>query len=713
MKRLRAYTIISLLSTSLSCVACWYPTPTPRDNMIYRLVEDVSSYYIYDSAPYFNPSNNSVSNEYFRTENIKLWRKQTNTTISDKEIERFVYLFSADELKAHKESCIKNLGEDAYEFLVYAKICEQTREEMNDPWYYPTKNDPLANILQEISDKGMDSQNKYFNRYVLLTIRALVAIHKDNAAVAFWEKAKPKMGNDIILTMAERHVAMAYNKIGYHSTARKIYARIGDLTSLYCCSDNHAQMWEEVFRENPNSPFFVDVMQSLLTHLDNRYFDKMTQDYGYKASWLKNDMEQLNTALKTAIRATKDHRVKDKAIWYYSAAALLDSKGDVSRALSYAKRGKVYCKKGSFMDNSMRVLRIYLEAQMCTYDSAYIVRLADDLAWLSSLAKSNITQKLKSELKTHTVIENWGGQVYRYSPDVFYTNKMYWSDAINRILADVLAPKLKRQGKAVDALLIANLGEFWLPRNATGKAHSPNNPGSDSFTDHSNAMAEMADTCSAKTIITMYKRLIHPWNVMDRLVKKNGIVDKDYWCDVIGTHCIAEHRYKDAVSWLKSSSASYQKNCSTWYLYDRDPFCLKIGWATDRRHIVRKKADYKLAFAKRMVELEYQMNHAKAGDKRAEAMVLYGVGLRNQSDWCWTLTRFGDYGCTHDDYVDSKRSQSMIDRGIASMKDKELKAYYLYAFARNKEVMDLCYDTKIAKKLQAHCDVWRNYKKNQ
>lgn len=156
-----------------------------------------------------------------------------------------------------------------------------------------------------------------------------------------------------------------------------------------------------------------------------------------------------------------------------------------------------------------------------------------------------------------------------------------------------------------------------------------------------------------------------------------------------------------------------KKNCSTWYLYDRDPFCLKIGWATDRRHIVRKKADYKLAFAKRMVELEYQMNHAKAGDKRAEAMVLYGVGLRNQSDWCWTLTRFGDYGCTHDDYVDSKRSQSMIDRGIASMKDKELKAYYLYAFARNKEVMDLCYDTKIAKKLQAHCDVWRNYKKNQ
>ena len=90
-------------------------------------MEDVSSYYIYDAQPYFNPSNNSVSNEYFRTENIKLWRKQTNTAISDKEIENYVYTFSAEELKAHKESCIKNLGEDAYKFLIYAKQCERTR----------------------------------------------------------------------------------------------------------------------------------------------------------------------------------------------------------------------------------------------------------------------------------------------------------------------------------------------------------------------------------------------------------------------------------------------------------------------------------------------------------------------------------------------------------------------------------------------------------
>lgn len=714
MKTLRAYTTISLLLASLYCIACWYPTPSPRDNMIYRLMEDVSSYYYYDAEPYFKPSNSSVSNEYFRAENIKLWRKQTNTTISDEEIENYVYTLSADELKAHRESCIKNLGEDAYKFLIYAKQCEKTREEMNDPWYYPTKNDPLVKTLQEISEKGMImiSHDKYFNRYVLQAIRALVTMHKDSTAISFWEKAKSKMSNDIIRTMAERHVAMAYKKTGKKVQARKIYAHVGDLISLYQCCDSRTQIWEDVFREHPNSPFFVDVMQSLLTHLDNRYLDKNPKDAEYRFFSYKDDMEQLNTALRIAIWATKDRRVKDKAMWYYSAAALLDSKGEAEKALSYAEQGMEYCRKGSFMDNSMRVLRIYLEAQSCNYDSAYIAHLADDMTWLSSLAKRNITNGLRKELKRRLITSGGiGYNSYSYYSEVTYTNKMYWSDAINRILVDALAPRLKQQGKPVDALLIANLGEFWLPRNATGKAHSPNTPSPYSFTDHSNAMAEMADTCSANDIIAMYMRIKQPGNAMDSIVARNGKVDRDYWCDVIGTHCIAEHRYQEAVTWLKQSSLSFQKKSSTWNWFDQDPFCLKIGWSTEKRHIIKKKADYKLAYAKRMVELEHQMTSANTADKRAEAMILYGVGLRNQSDWCWALTRYSDFLYTHDDYVDSKKSKSMIDKGLALMKNKELKAYYLHSFARNKEVMDLCYNTKIAKKLQARCDIWRDYKK--
>ena len=716
MKTSRASTTISLLFATLHCLACWYPSPTPRDNMIYRLVEDVAPYYVYDATPYFRPSNNAVSDEYFCNENIRLWRKQTGTTLADADIRRLVYDYSTSELQSHKETCIKHLGRDAYDFLLYAKQCESIRSEMNDPWYYPMKNDPLTQDLEGISERGMKPQGRFFNRYVLQAIRALTTLHKDSLAVAFWEQAKPKMADDVIKTMTERHVAIAYRKTRQQETAKRIYARIGDLTSLYSCCDNKAEIWHIVFQENPNSPFFTDVMQSLLTHLDNRYLDRMATDYNEIE---EEEMEQLEMALETARTAINDKRVKGKAMWYYSAAALLDAKSlatersqaYLQQALHYARLGQSHCRRGTFIERSMRVLRIYLEAQTSLYDSAYIAHLANDIEWLSEMARRNITPALKQTLSPRTIEEYDGETFYRYTAGVSYTNKMYWSDAINRILADVLATRLKKQGKTVDALLLANLGEFWLPRNATGKAHSPNEPGPYSFTDHSNAMAAMADTCSANELIAMYRRIRHPQNAMDRMVRDNGKTDKDYWCDVIGTHCIAEHRYKDAVAWLRQSGNAYQRNMPTWYWADRDPFCMKFGSATAYRHLIHKEPDYKLNFAKRMVELQQQMHSAKDTDKRAEAMILYGVGLRNQSDWCWTLSRFSDHIDTHEEFVDTKRSQAMIDKGLATMKDRELKAYYLHSFARNREVIELCDNTKTAKMLRARCDMWRDYKK--
>lgn len=74
-----------------------------------------------------------MSDEYFRTENIRLRRTQTRTTTSDREIEDYVYTYSADEIKTHKSSCCKNMEDDAYQFLLFAKLCEKARDEMNDP----------------------------------------------------------------------------------------------------------------------------------------------------------------------------------------------------------------------------------------------------------------------------------------------------------------------------------------------------------------------------------------------------------------------------------------------------------------------------------------------------------------------------------------------------------------------------------------------------
>ena len=74
-----------------------------------------------------------MSDEYLRTEDTRLWRTQTRTTVSDREIEDYIYIYSADGLKTHKSSCFKDMGDDDYQFLLFAKLWEKARDEMNAP----------------------------------------------------------------------------------------------------------------------------------------------------------------------------------------------------------------------------------------------------------------------------------------------------------------------------------------------------------------------------------------------------------------------------------------------------------------------------------------------------------------------------------------------------------------------------------------------------
>lgn len=715
MKISRVFTTISLVLLSAESLACYYWTPTPDDNDIFRIVENLSPYN--DGLYPFNQiiEDRSVSEDYFREENIKLWRMQTGTRLTDGEIRRFVYNLSAPGLKAERKACIDGLGEEAYRFLLFAKQCEVKRAEMNDPWYYPAKDDPVIESLENIAERGMKVQtgDKFLNRYVLQSLRALIAIHKDSMAVALWEKMRGRMDDNVIKLMAERHAAMAYRRTGKMSTAIEIYARIGDIKSLNLCTDNQLQIWDAIYKENPNSPFVIDLMQDLLMIIDHCSTDEENDESRDKWAGDKDLDEMRDMALRFARLAVDDKRIKNKAMWYYAAAALLHTEGDNASALYYLDRGKAHCSPNSFIRRSMRVLRMYIEAKTSPLNPTYMSRLARDMSWLSSLARRHITPSLKRKLTPHTIVYVWGdGDVTKYTPGVYITNKMYCSDAINRILAGVLAPRLWNEGKETDAILMANMGEFWLLKNVMGRAHSPNEPNHDGFTDHTNAMTRLTDKCPADVLVDVYKRLMHPKSAMDNLVRLNGLADRSFWCDMIGTRFISEHRYREAVMWLSRSDASFQKNSTTWQWFDRDPFCMKLGDVTVRRHKIKRTPTYKLDYARRMEQLQRQMRYSKSADKRGVAMVLYGVGLRNQSDWCWALSRHGDLYDMHGELIDYTGSKAMIDKGLSTIRNKELKAFYLHALTRNKEVMDLCPNTKIAKKLRARCDVWRDYQIN-
>ncbi|MGM9713454.1 MAG: hypothetical protein ACI3Y5_04975 [Prevotella sp.] len=735
MKPSRPFITISLLLllAPLRVTACGYnDTPTAHDNYILRITDPAATH---ATEPYYLAASERAFGEaYLRQENIRLWRRQTSTTLSDALIERYVYTYTERELRARRQACVASLGREAYDYLILAKQCEAGRVTLADPWYYPTPDCATSATLERVARTAMTMRGKYYNRYVLLAMRALVALNRYSQAVAFWEESAPRMDDDIIRTMAERHVAIAYRKTGDMETARRIYARIGDAVSLYKCLDSWSQqtcptgsltdgnlwsnreagirqVWKTVYEANPNSPFVADLTQELLSRYD--WHIPCGCDVRHYCQLDSQDRREIDMVLGIARRAVIDKRVEDKAIWYYTAAALHSVRGDMQTAIRYARNGMSHCRRGTFIRNSMRVLRILLEAQTCRYDNAYTARLARDISWLSALARKSVTPELRQRLIPQTVfIPQYDGSVWGYIPVVHITNKMYWSDALNRILVDVLAPRLWREGRKADAILLANLGDFWLLRNATGRAHSPNSPEpvGFGFTDYANAMSDLVYSATPDVLMTVYQRVIHPQSPLDRLVSRHGLADKNYWADIVGTSCIAAHRYREAATWLGRVSDTFQKSRAVWPYFTRDPFCMHFRDITSRRHHIKPSPRYKLRYARRMARLRHLMRHATTARQRGEAMILYGVGMRNQTEWCWALTRYVDLADEREQYIDLTRSRAMIDEGLSMLKDKELKARYLHAMMRNNDVMDQCPNTKIAKKLRAHCDRWRDYK---
>ncbi len=707
MNKLRIYIIVSLWFIGIRCFACWFPPSVPRDNLVYRLMEDVSPYYNYTDDMYSRYKTSTDIEE--RAANLKLWRKQTGCTLTDTQLEAIVYEWGIKEVKKEQRLVNKQLGTDGFNLLLIAKLCESVRNNLNDPWYYPSKDDAEVKAMLNNIGRAMKYRGKLLNRYALQVVRMLMAVNRYNETIEYWEKVKPLLGNDVVTNMAERRVAAAYLKKGDVDIAKKIYVKFGDLASLRQCNVKEGEEWELIYKMCPDSPFFIRELQNVLVHYDNRLYQNVVLSYylnhlDWNEEDIASDKREVARIKNLARRVIKEKRAKNLDIWYYTLAALLDAECEYKEALKVINEGQKHCTKGSFLANSMRVLRICVEAESSKYDSEYKARLVNDLRWLDENGRKEYPQQMRKMLEAKD-------DSYIYD----FRNSYYWSDMINRICADILASRLKNEGYVSDAIMFANMGEYWLVRRCNDRFLTFADSRNCFCSDYTSAMAEMADTCNIVDVEKAYLRLSQPNDGLDRLISSMANTEKNFWSDYIGTFCIREHKYDKAVMWLSKCERNWQKKLNTWEYLDRNPFSPLFGLEPNKKYILKSKFDYKLNYAREMSSLEKKM-HSSNADERGEAMLRYGIGLRNQSDWAWALTRYRDSWDFHDDNINGEFKKSIslskkyIDKGLATLHNKELKAQYLHAFVRNKEVMLLCSETKMAKYLRSHCDLWKNYK---
>ena len=239
----RVFTVISIV-LGISCmkaIACgpWYYDP--REYYMFRISDN-----------YLTGPTEKKEFNYGADENCRLWQQQTSKDIPLSHIYNVVYCNNAtsdwiEDLLYHKRSrwmlsandednrFCKWLwnDEEATEFLLLAKQCEETRKRMTSPWYYPSKKDPDKLSLEQIVERADEYDGKRFiDRYLLQTERALFSLHQYDECINRWNDKSSELRDNVIKRMALRYVAGAYYNIGDVDKAIQLFGEAGDVESV-------------------------------------------------------------------------------------------------------------------------------------------------------------------------------------------------------------------------------------------------------------------------------------------------------------------------------------------------------------------------------------------------------------------------------------------------------------------------------------------------
>lgn len=709
--RLKIFLAVSLLAAK--AVACTFTTYTPSDTYLYRIMEDISSYtepcLDYYSRTYFNRSFD------FRQENLRLWREQTGTKMSDERLELLVYGRACDVPKDAFNNCIK-----ANELLKTAKEVQRIRKAMSDPWYFPRDKygrGIYTSSLEDLAEECRQNANGVFRgRYVLQGLRCLNATRNWSDAIEFWEQQRDSLPDDVIRTMAEREVAAAYHQMGSDSIAADIYARVGDIASLRFCRTNQNNEMEYIYEHCPDSPYFPEEIQALLTYFDKNHstYPQWYEEWRCYLTWGDEDSLRATNFLNLCRRVLCERKVKNPAMWCYAAAATLDALGNPKGSVSYISEGERVC-KDEFLHKSFRLLRMHVEAQILPLNNEYFQKLFRDLQWLTYEIDKNMNQTEKSLLSKLTNYQ-WDSNTY------------YWNDAMRRILLSDLCSRLITEGQSLCALQLANFADYYLFRklgNKTTILREWRNIDWDEFS-YSSDLFAITEKLSAQQLASYVNWQSAGKDNLGRFLASYSNHDAAYWYDIVGTHYLREKNYKEAVRWFSRLPKDYECKmniCREWDDYmKRNPFDLSVKDPNPHRSRLGSTANYKLNFAKKMAQYENDMKYGSTANIRGESKVYYAAGLKNQYDYCWALTKYS-FSCEeytewdeewnrHEnaEYTAAKEeSERLMQEGLDEIIDPELKAKLLHAMQRNREIMQYYPYTSTAYQLWLHCDTWRDY----
>lgn len=672
---------VLLLLAPLRASACGPgPLVAPDDFDFYRLL------------PYYAELQEPADGR--REANCRAWQRSLGGTLPLEAIRQAVYDLSLrdwllvqqgdDRGNAFCQKLLATRDTAAIQLLLWSKYYETWSLQMRSPWYYGCGLDDCSFDLDSVlaaSTHYIEKKNrKYRDRYLLLALKCLYRSGRGEEGMALWRKHKGLLRGSHLRDQAEGYYAACLNRAGHRREALDVYSRLGDAASLQLLLDDKVEVFERVLRHRPNSPFFPMALQRVLFVAENYTTSSDFTPYSL-------DSLQLRRLANLCRLAGSDARVKNKPMWRYAAACLLDRQGRRREALALVENLR---SGDDFLNTSIRVLRLHLHARLDPVDDAYEQCLLRDLRWLDARMQQ---EWASADSATRFRLSHIDGFGYNYT--VFRT--VYSYDALRRIVLGEggLYDRFRRAGRTTRALQLANMadnrflqlsanpivplcraggGEIlyetelfdapsyndaysYFPVWTTDTLAFPGHwqrgrfyPDSDyvwtavgnqhfNAHDYSNILFIHADRLKADELAAYWQRVEHPRSSVDRWLNARGYTDADYWRDIVGTHLLRERRFAEAERWLAKVDPGYQHRLNTepWMLHD--PFSHEAS-------LLSSNDGYKLRFASRMADMDSIRSnpHADPND-RADAMLTLSIGLRNAFSYrAWPLVAYG-YGC--------------------------------------------------------------------
>lgn len=723
MKSLKYTLAISLLAAlwpAVPALGCWGPWYLPKGYYMYRVVDNTEN----ESAVFSQFNLNAVSN-------CREWQRYSSSDIPLTDIYQVVYKMSLEEFEAfHNESWgyggnnafLKWLSHgrwDEMNFLLFAKITEDVRGRQNSRWYYPSMRTGAKMSLEEIVDQALNYRGPLRDRYLLQAVRAMFSLRRYTDCIALWNKEASLLPKEcVVRQLILPYIAGAEYRMKNYDKAVSYFYEAGDFVSMIACSDvnppaSTVEAIERIYQQEPNCSHFPEMLQRLVHTAEpdgEFYWKELDKDL------VKDEHRQL---IRLAVRIAQEGKAHNTAMWYYTAAFIEDLDGhpvEASKLLAKAEQSH----GTEFIKESVKVMRIYLDAKLMPYNQGYENLLFKQLQWLDQKIADNITPKVRERTSEY----------YDLACNISY---YYWNDMMRRIILAEVCPRMIVSGKTIRALQLANMADnrllglvdcktYHKKTHVKGRVEWVETTSSMSefrrdknrrSPDYSNYFFEMIDSVGIDKVIAYRNRIERPVDTFDRFLNGRGYVDMEYINDIVGTQCLRTMRYGDAVTYLGHIGRSFEGHLNTEIYWD--PFSYE-------RRDIKDKSDFKYRFAREMCMLEQEMNKTTDPDRKAEAMIRYATGMRNSFDRCWPLTQyyrgtsyFGqvqekrDWENEPEAIRAKKRSTELFKTACALFTNRELAAETLYEFNQYRTVAEKYPETEIGQYVCGHCDNLYDY----